>query len=165
MLGTMYFFGNGVAVDKKQGEELWKKAAAQGDTVAQKRLADNTGGTAQQQAKSIAAPAGFIALSDIAITWDEAKAFCQQQGGRLPRINGSGSLRTVTMNKGATSIEGFGTIGFHWPARMPRVFFWSGTVASATPGRSWAISCTSSDGTINLSGSNQSAKYRAACVR
>ena len=32
----------------------------------------------------------FIAMSDNPMNWADAKAWCQQQGGRLPRINNQG---------------------------------------------------------------------------
>jgi hypothetical protein len=34
----------------------------------------------------------FIALSDSYMTWAEARAWCQQRGGRLPRIDGRDSF-------------------------------------------------------------------------
>lgn len=38
--------------------------------------------------------AGFIALSESLMTWNDARAYCQQKGGRLPRINYSVVVQT-----------------------------------------------------------------------
>jgi hypothetical protein len=67
----------------------------------------------------------FIAVSESPMSWSNAKAFCQQQGGRLPLINGSTSLGSVSSN---ATIDGFGAPGFPWPSGLPRAHYWTGTV-------------------------------------
>ena len=70
-------------------------------------------------------PAGFIALSESYMTWADAKAYCQQRGGRLPLIDGSNSRSNPFVMSGA--IDGFGAVGAHWPTGLPGGNYWTGT--------------------------------------
>ena len=81
-------------------------------------------------------PAGFIALSESPMTWDQAKVFCQHQGGRLPFISGKESLGSVPSG---TPIDGFGTIGGRWPTTDLPDGYWTGTEVSQRPGSMWVI--------------------------
>ena len=84
-------------------------------------------------------PAGFIALSKKEMTWDEAKTFCEQQGGRLPLIDGKKSRRKVYSHL-KPPIDGFGTGWAPWPAGLPSESYWSGSEAiGPRPVESWAI--------------------------
>ena len=70
-------------------------------------------------------PAGFIALSESYMTWADAKAYCQQRGGRLPLIDGSNSRANPFVMSGA--IDGFGAVGARWPTGLPNGNYWTGT--------------------------------------
>jgi len=104
----------------------------------------------------------FIALSETSMTWSDAKAFCQQQGGRLPRINDSDSW---SASKPVTHIDGFGAPGAPgdpWPSGLPGDYYWSGTEITEGPGTSWLVG--DGGGHIVVGGTRQSNQNRAACV-
>jgi len=104
--------------------------------------------------------AEFIALSDTEMTWGQAKAFCQQQGGRLPLIGDSNSLHDVF--KG-TPIDGFGAVGAPWPAGLlPAGLYWTGTV-TLNPEASWVVNGDYGDVGVNLS-LHQGSTGRVVCV-
>ena len=98
---------------------------------------------------------GFI-LSDSPMNWSDAKAFCLQKGGRLPRINNSDSWD----GKGEFTIDGFGTIGTPWPSDLPDAHYWTSTEYTANPGLSWVLG----GGSIHVNLSLQSHDYRVICV-
>ena len=79
-------------------------------------------------------PKGFIALSESEMTWDDARDFCRQRGGRLPLISGSGSLANVPSG---TPIDGFGSRGAPWPSGLPSDLYWTGTAGSDGSGEVW----------------------------
>lgn len=91
---------------------------------------------AHKAQEAAAKAAGFIALSESDMTWEQAKAFCSQAGGKLPLIGGSNSLPNIP--KG-TPIEGFGAVGGPWPASLPSDGYWTGTEPAAYPGYSWYV--------------------------
>jgi hypothetical protein len=105
-------------------------------------------------------PSGFIALSDSVKNWRDAKSYCADQGGKLPKINYSDS--TGDVNPG-DSIEGFGSHGGSWPADIPRDVFWSGTEFSGAPGASWAITENGGVEAVN-GGTGDSFGWMSACV-
>ena len=78
-------------------------------------------------------PPGFIAIADSPMTLSEAKAFCRQKGGKLPRVNKSNSL-----SGDAKQVEGFGAVGDPWPSGLSEDVYWTGTVAD-DPGLSWLV--------------------------
>ena len=93
-----------------------------------------------EQARKLKA-AGFIALSAID-DWAEAKAFCRQQGGRLPRINDSDSWAGhppdywgnyaggfADGSDANVKIDGFGTFSSPWPSELPDygIRYWTDT--------------------------------------
>jgi len=93
-------------------------------------------------------PYGFIALAPKAMTWGDAKAYCEHQGGRLPLINGSTSwgscvsllsFRSSSGFYSSGSVDGFGAIGRPWPSGLPSDTYWSGTVCPDIRGNSWVI--------------------------
>jgi len=104
-------------------------------------------------------PAGFIALSDSEMNWADAKAWCRQQGGILPRFNYSDSLENVPA--GAV-IDGFGKLGASWPAGLPKGIFWTGTVLSDLPDYTYAV--TDFGGGLVTNGFRQSVTRRVVCV-
>ena len=61
---------------------------------------------------------GFIALSQDAMTLADAKAFCQQMGGRLPRVNNSDSMEYD--RNSSPSVDVFGVAGASIAALPPR---------------------------------------------
>ena len=81
-------------------------------------------------------PDGFIAISEDKMNWADAKAWCEQQGGKLPLIDGSESIGEIPQG---TSIDGFGTKGAPWPDGLPIEFYWTGTEYSGHPRHSWLI--------------------------
>ena len=106
------------------------------------------------------APAGFVALSESPMAWKDAAAFCQQKGGRLPRINNSDSWALADLGK-ITHIDGFGAPNAPWPSGLPEgVSFWTGTENS--PDHSWIVVGT---GIVLAAGNNsQGSENRVACV-
>ena len=104
-------------------------------------------------------PPGFIALSESDLTWEQAKAWCQQRGGRLPLIGASNSLGSVPTG---TSIDGFGTVGAPWPPGLPGGLCWAGTVDSDYSDYSWLVNA--GGGVVDVYVSHQSSNLRAACV-
>jgi len=87
-------------------------------------------------------PEGFIAVSDKEMNWSDAKAFCEQQGGRLPLIGGSESLQIPDVKEGAP-IDGFGAFRGPWPVGLPTATmgnaYWAGTENAGNPGLSWFV--------------------------
>jgi hypothetical protein len=95
-------------------------------------------------------PLGFIALSESPMAWADAKAWCQQQGGRLPLINGAASLTGAQIENPRTAfIDGFGQINTGpnwpddwttpWPSGLPVSHYWPGTELTGKPGDSWIV--------------------------
>ena len=90
-------------------------------------------------------PPGIIAMAPVPMGWADARAFCQQQGGRLPRVNNSDSLpvnaiwdfasdRTVA----GTSVDAFGSVGRPWAeVGLPANFYMTSTEVSDRPAGSW----------------------------
>ena len=84
-------------------------------------------------------PDGFIALSESEMNWADAKAWCEEKGGRLPLVGGSESLGKA--DKG-TPIDGFGAVDGPWPKGLPSrggVRYWAGTANADIPGLSFII--------------------------
>jgi len=100
----------------------------------------------------------FIVQSESRRNWSAAKAFCQQQGGRLPRINDSDSWD----GKGEFYVDGFGPKGPPWPSGLPGDFYWTGTEHTNRPGSSWFIGAYGHGGDVHVS--PQSVVHRVVCV-
>jgi len=108
-------------------------------------------------------PEGFSALSEDRMSWADAKAWCEQQGGRLPLIGGSESLGWDDAKKEGTPIDGFGTAGAPWPTGLPTAVRWTGTEGSGGyTGRSWVVH--GSGGNVNVVNVPQSDRNRVVCV-
>ena len=101
----------------------------------------------------------FIAISDSRMTWADAKAYCQQKGGRLPLIGGSSSLSSVP--KGAP-LDGFGTEGGPIPTGLPGGTYWTGTEGGAGPRYSWFV--FEGGGKVGVNSGHQSYGLRVVCV-
>ena len=107
-------------------------------------------------------PAGFIALSEDRMTWDQAKAYCQQQGGKLPLVGGNASRAGDDIRAG-TPLDGFGVVNAKWPVGLPGYCYWTGTEnGSDNPGYSW-IACYDGSG-VDISNSVQSDPISVVCV-
>jgi len=118
-------------------------------------------------------PAEFIAVSDSHMNWNEAKAWCKRQGGRLPVINGAASQSWGQIAKPKTAIiDGFGQIatGLNgpdwttpWPSGLPSDYYWTGTRHTDRPGHSWLVSDVG--GSVNVGGTRQDdPSRRVICV-
>ena len=124
---------------------------------------------------NIEMPAVFIAKSDSTMNWADAVAWCQQQGGRLPRINNSDSLTwaTVGETRGTVTIDGIGLVntGPHLPrdfttpwfnTGLPIGAYWTGTVLSGRPADSWLFNVYS--GRVYITARHQDIGRRVVCV-
>ena len=80
----------------------------------------------------------FIAMSEVKMSWPDAKAWCEQQGGRLPLIGGDES--SAAAPKGIP-IDGFGSNLGPWPSNLPGDNYWTGTesLLSTRFNVSWAV--------------------------
>jgi len=103
-------------------------------------------------------PSGFIALSESPMTWANAKNFCEQKGGRLPLVGGSGD----NSRKKGTPIDGFGAVGATWPGDLPKGNYWTGTVSTSGARFSWVVN-NSCNG-VEILSSNQGGTSRVICV-
>jgi len=118
-----------------------------------------------RRAEAAAKSAGFIALSESSMNWSDAKAFCQQQGGRLPRINDSDLLARADRNK-ITHTDGFGALGAPWPPGLPSDWYWTGTGTELTDasGYSWIVGGRRGSGSVYVTEDRQSQVSRVVCV-
>jgi len=102
------------------------------------------------------------------MTWAEANAYCQQQGGRLPLVNGRERANSRDMAPTGTPVEGFGKDQGPWPAGLPgniHVSYWTGTKdAQDYP---WVVTWGSASNSANLAGSGAFVRnqFHAVCVR
>jgi hypothetical protein len=97
------------------------------------------------------------------MTWADAKAFCQRQGGRLPRFNNSDSWAWNNRNT-ITHIDGFGALGAPWPSGLPSDGYWTGTEVSDYPGSSWVVGYSGYVGNHGAASQSQSVVFRVVCV-
>jgi len=104
-------------------------------------------------------PEAFIAISESFMSWADARAFCRQQGGRLPLIGGSSSRHKVSEG---IPIDGFDVLGALWPAGLPRNYYWTDTEGPDDPGNSWFV--WDSAGYVSVSYNHQNKGNRAVCV-
>jgi len=109
-------------------------------------------------------PAGFIAVSESEMTLDQAKAYCQQRGGKLPLIGGKSSHPYFDPSDPDPHIDGFGASGAPWPAGLPNGNYWIGTAYSGEfPGKAWIV--FGADNKVVLGpGAWKGDTCRAACV-
>ena len=131
-------------------------------------------------------PRGFIAVSESSMSWAEAGTFCQQQGGRLPRINNSDLLSFEDIGgvspgrRSAPSvdihIDGLGALATRqanqvsvfldnssWPSFLPYgTSYWLGTERSGRQGMPFFLS--GAHGLFTIGSKNQNSKYRVFCV-
>ena len=72
----------------------------------------------------------FIALAESSMNWNDAKVWCEQQGGRLPRIENSDSWARQRHVNDQVHIDGFGVQGRPWVTK--KRFFSSGSRAKVS---------------------------------
>ena len=122
-------------------------------------------GTAAEQKKL---PDGFIALAESPMNWADAKAWCQQQGGKLPRIANKDAWDGKKPPR--ASIDGFGhaeargrsfTVDTPRPAGLPSGHYWTGTM-SGDKGFPWIINA--SDNNVTLGSNRQDQNGCVVCV-
>jgi putative hemolysin len=126
-----------------------------------KQLKEVLPATATDKQFEEALPVKFIAVFDSHVTWAKAEAYCQQHGGRLPRINSSDSFAWANLSQ-VNRIDGFGAPGAPWPSGLPRGHYWAGTVGADFPNYSWIIS--DDGGWVNVLFDLQSTTANVACI-
>jgi hypothetical protein len=120
-----------------------------------------------EEARAFKAAAGFIALADSRMNWADAKNFCRQKGGKLPRLNNSDSWTRGSdyWRKGPAKLDGFGAIDTPWPSGLPKSYYWTGTERTDEPGNSWGVCHNPHSGRAELcSATSQSKTARVVCV-
>jgi TPR repeat protein len=199
-LGQMFLTGNGVTQDAGQAAYWLRKAAEQGAVIAQYKLGEmymegngvtqdveqatywfRRAASAQTAQAPEPAPSAhrvgetrkdkFIAVSSTTMNWSDAKAFCQQKGGRLPRMNNSDSWAWGNHDK-ITHIDGFGAPGALWPSDLPGGSYWAGTEDTDVSVLSWLVLGGDGGGVIDFGGkvhvgraNRQSSGSRVVCVQ
>ena len=110
---------------------------------------------ARKAAAEVFKAAGFIAVGDSRMTWSDAKAFCQQNGGRLPFTKGVQRY---------AAIDGFGSLGAPWPSCLPEgnYYYWADTDNSISS--SGLLAVHSYGGMVHASPTGQSHAYHVVCV-
>jgi len=108
-------------------------------------------------------PEGFIAMSESFMNWTDAVAWCEQQGGRLPRVNGSERFSSLSVPRG-TLIDGFGAVGAPWPTGLPNFYYWTGTVHADRPNLSWYVCNFAANGKADTFPDCQSTRNWVVCV-
>ena len=78
-------------------------------------------------------PDGFIALSETRLTWEDAKAFCEQKGGKLPLVSGDRD------SDPPLRIEGFGRENAIAPKGLPEGLYWTGSEIGKLPNFAWLV--------------------------
>ena len=107
-------------------------------------------------------PPGFIAMSEEQMNWADARVFCQEKGGKLPRFNNSDSSPFVEVKDGERSVDGFGSHGVPWPSALPLGNYWTGTEVTNAPGNSWDVGIY--ENKVYITGDLQSSNRRVVCV-
>ena len=121
---------------------------------------------------SVDVRSAFIALSEQPMNWADAKAWCEQRGGRLPLFNGAASQTWDQIVDPRTAlIDGFGQINTGqsgtdwttpWPSGLPLGPYWTGTVYTDRSGRSWFV--IDVVGIVNVLTDVQSRQLLVVCV-
>lgn len=139
----------------------------------------STGGQAHEDkgihVPEVARANGFIALSENSMNWTDAVAWCQQQGGSLPRINNSDSLPfgdvpivQVKRYFDSSSIDGFGTSRRLWfDVGLPTpACYWTGTeISSSHPSLDGQVYIVGGIDGVSIYGpGSKSNLYRVVCV-
>jgi hypothetical protein len=117
----------------------------------------------------------FSAASESPMNLAEAKDYCQQQGGRLPLINGASYLPWAQIiNPKSAFIDGIGQIttgrnrpadwATPWPAGLPGDGYWTGTENGTEHGYSYCV--YDEGGVVSLVGdADPSSELRVVCIR
>jgi hypothetical protein len=118
--------------------------------------------------------AGFIALADTMMIWEDANAFCQRQGGKLPLVGNLDEWDGENPTWRGIPIEGFGYRGRPWDeVGLPTGVYWTGTknidgppkwfISWTGKGSSWLI-VRGADGVNVQGGGYEAGVARVACV-
>lgn len=138
--------------EEARKEEAWKAEKARWEEAVKAEEARREEGRKAEEARKATEEAlranggrrlrelGFTALSESRMNWADAKAFCQQKGGRLPHINNSESFTRSERDK-ITHIDGFGAEGRPWAeVGLPSGYeYWTGTEYPDNPRYSWFV--------------------------
>ena len=109
-------------------------------------------------------PAGFIALAPNKMNWNDAVAYCKEQGGKLPRINNSDSWDGQNPPLRDIPIDGFGYGYRPWSeVGLPKGQYWTGTAYAGSPGYAWIVNNIYGS-KVYVDGFGQGSLYRVACV-
>ena len=118
----------------------------------------------EKKAKATLEAAGVIALSANTMNWDDARAYCESKGGRLPLVNGNNKYWNGD-GRGFAPIEVFGAVGSPWPSWLPSdQLYWTGT--RSTHGqdlRSWDV--RNNGGLVDVGSNSRNRRYRVICIR
>ena len=108
-------------------------------------------------------PAGFIVLSESRMNWNDAKAFCLQKSGKLPRINNSDKWDGENPPLRGILIDGFGYEARPWAevGLLPATY-WTGTEDSSSPGFPWFV--VAGDGGARVGTEDEGNEHRVVCV-
>ena len=113
-------------------------------------------------------PDGFTARAESLMNWADAKAWCQQQGGKLPRVGNKDAWDGKKPPR--ASIDGFGhaeakgrsfTVDAPTPAGLPDGYYWTGTM-SGDKGFPWIINVTGNN--VTLGSNRQDQDGHVLCV-
>ncbi len=106
-------------------------------------------------------PSGFVALNADKVTWAEAKIFCEQNNGKLPRIQNSEAM-SWSDRRDVKHIDGFTAPDAKWPAGLRNAEYWTATFDTRSAGDVWTVKGTG--GYVTLETARQTVKRCVICV-
>ena len=106
-------------------------------------------------------PDGFTALSEQTMNWNDAKAFCESKGGKLPLLNNLTDSGNGLGSRPA-AIDGFVVEEGTWPEGLAKGQYWLGTDEPRGKGVAWRIQPFGPKNDIGAV--SKGSKLRAVCV-